>query len=478
MSDCRVEIFISYCWANESVAKTIYDHLHKKVNLHLDKLDIGGWKSIKEYMQSIPQMDYTVLLISDAYLKSVNCMYEVLEVLRDRNYKDKIFPVVIDKSIYNPKARAEYVKYWQNQYADLKESLQGVDIQNIGRLGDDLKQRQDISSNVANFLDMVSDMNNPAVDDVCFIIEQKLSKNGLIQNSQPDLNIPLAETDSFSTMGIPKPQKKITELETNQFLVRNFNVLRKKAKIFISHSTRDIEFVRPLIDLFEHIGLTAENMFCSSVPGYSIPLGENIYDYLKEQFQNYDLRVVFILSENYYNSPASLNEMGAAWVLQYKYTSVLIPQFDFRDIKGVIDQMRISIKLDSDIAELKSRLNELRNTLVEEFGLKTSLSLQNIWERHRDEFIGKVNSTEIYWKNLRRLKERGAPLKEWISPLQKLIETNPFSYDAMYMLGTIYAQINDFENAVKLLKMTANLSQSDELRNKANERLQKLGYII
>lgn len=255
-------------------------------------------------------------------------------------------------------------------------------------------------------------------------------------------------------------------------------VIGKQAKIFISHSTRDIEFVRPLVDLFEHIGLTAENMFCSSVPGYSIPLGENIYDYLKEQFQNYDLRVVFVLSENYYNSPASLNEMGAAWVLQYKYTSVLIPQFDFRDIKGVIDQMRISIKLDADKTELKSRLNELRNTLIQEFGLKTSLSLQNIWERHRDEFIDKVNSTEIYWKNLRQLKERGTPLKEWISPLQKLIETNPFSYDAMYMLGTIYAETNDFENAVKYLKMTATLSQSDELRNKANGKLQKLGYII
>lgn len=253
------------------------------------------------------------------------------------------------------------------------------------------------------------------------------------------------------------------------------NAAKKQTKIFISHSTRDIAFVRPLVDLFGYIGLTPENIFCSSVPGYSIPLDENIYDYLKKQFQNYDLRVIFVLSENYYNSPASLNEMGAAWVLQYKYTSVLVPQFDFRDIKGVIDQMRISIKLDSDKAELKSRLNELRDTLIQEFGLKTSLSLQNIWECRRDEFIDKVNSTEVYWKNLRQLKERNRPLSEWISPLQKLIEINPFSYDAMYMLGTIYAEKNDLENAVKFLKMA---TKSDELRDKANERLQNLGYII
>lgn len=256
------------------------------------------------------------------------------------------------------------------------------------------------------------------------------------------------------------------------------NIVEKKAKIFISHSVQDMAFVRPLVDLFEHIGLTADNMFCSSVPGYNIPLDNNIYDYLKGQFQNYDLRIIFVLSENYYNSPASLNEMGAAWVLQHKYTSILIPQFDFRDIKGVIDQMRISIKLDSDKSELKARLNELRDSLMREFGLGTSLSSQNIWERHRDEFIDKVNSTEIYWKDLRQLRDNNRPFVEWISPLKKLIEMNPFSYDAMYMLGTIYAELNDFENAVKYLKMAANLSNNNELREKANKGLQNLGYSI
>ncbi len=215
-----------------------------------------------------------------------------------------------------------------------------------------------------------------------------------------------------------------------------------------------------------------------SLPANFIAREYNIYDYLKEQFQNYDLRVIFVLSENYYNSADSLNEMGAAWVLQHKYTSVLIPQFDFRDIKGVVDHMRISIKLDSDKVELKARLNELRDTLIREFSLSDSLALQNIWERHRDEFIDKVNSTEIYWKNLRQLKEQNRPFREWIPPLRKLIETNPFSYDAMYMLGTIYADVNDFENAIKYLKMAATLPQNNELKEKAGRKLQSLGYVV
>lgn len=255
-------------------------------------------------------------------------------------------------------------------------------------------------------------------------------------------------------------------------------ILQKPMKIFISHSSQDLAFVQPLVELFEHIGLTPENMFCSSVPGYNVPLDDNIYDYLMEQFQNYNLRVIFVLSENYYNSPISLNEMGAAWVLHKKYTSVLIPQFDFKDVKGAIDQMRISIKLDSDKNELKMRLNELKTKIVEEFGLSTSSSSQNIWERHRDKFIEKVSLTEVYWKSLRELREKNRPLGEWVFPLKTLIEVNPSSYDAMYMLGTIYTQIGDLDNAVKYLKMTVKLSKSNDLKAKATARLNDLGYTL
>ena len=39
---------------------------------------------------------------------------------------------------------------------------------------------------------------------------------------------------------------------------------RKQMKLFISHSSQDMAFVHPLVDLFGHIGLTPENMFCSA----------------------------------------------------------------------------------------------------------------------------------------------------------------------------------------------------------------------
>lgn len=174
--DNKMEVFLSYCWSDDFVANEIYDYLKSNmdIELHRDKIDIGTWESIKAYMQSIPHMDYIILLISDSYLKSPNCMYEVLEVLRDRDYRNKIFPAVINTSIYNPITRANYVKYWQQQYDELNASLQGIELQNIGKLGEDLKRRQNIACNIADFLEVVSDMNNPEMENIKIVILEKL----------------------------------------------------------------------------------------------------------------------------------------------------------------------------------------------------------------------------------------------------------------------------------------------------------------
>ena len=178
----EINIFLSYCWDDDEIADNIYDYFlnSKNIDLHRDKIDIGAWDSIKKYMQSISGMDYIILIISDSYLKSANCMYEVLEVMRDRKYKDKIFPAVINSEIYNPIARVEYVRYWQEQFRKLQEALEKIDVQNLGNFSRDLKRYQDISSNIAEFLDVVSDMNNPKIKDVTLRIEEKLHLKGFM----------------------------------------------------------------------------------------------------------------------------------------------------------------------------------------------------------------------------------------------------------------------------------------------------------
>lgn len=166
---------------------------------------------------------------------------------------------------------------------------------------------------------------------------------------------------------------------------------QKSPKIFISHSSQDKEYVTCLVDFLEDIGLTQEQLFCSSVPGYGIPLDEDIYDYLKRQFQEHNLHVILVLSNNYYQSVACMNEMGAAWVLQNKYTVILLPGFEFKEIQGAINPRQIGLKLDSDLTEVKEKLGQLKEVLSQEFGLSHIPDVR--WERKRDSFIDTITKT-------------------------------------------------------------------------------------
>ena len=173
--------------------------------------------------------------------------------------------------------------------------------------------------------------------------------------------------------------------------------MKKKPLIFISHSSKNKDQVAKIADLLRSINLSPRrDIFCSSLPGYGIPNGANIFDFLRERFLNYDLHIIFVHSPEYYESPVSLNEMGAAWVLRANATSLLLPGFDFSGMKGVIGSDCIAIKLDGDRSEVKDRLNQLRRELESEFDISDNEDI--IWEEARDKFISEING-DVSTKN-------------------------------------------------------------------------------
>ncbi len=239
----KINIFLSYCWNDSDVANMIYDYFinRRQIELHRDVIDIKKWHSIRAYMQSISNMDYIILLISDSYLKSANCMYEVLEVMKDIHYKDKIFPAVTYYEIYNPITRAKYVKYWQDQFRELENTLEGIKVQNIGNLNEDLKQRQDISSNIAEFLDVVSDMNNPNIEDVCIGIEEELNIKGFLDKKQGR-----EKNDVFAALGMQEAELNLppTDIEINKFMRDGFKRIVKLLSEICQHYTKKYSFVQ------------------------------------------------------------------------------------------------------------------------------------------------------------------------------------------------------------------------------------------
>lgn len=166
--------------------------------------------------------------------------------------------------------------------------------------------------------------------------------------------------------------------------------IKKTNKVFISHSQKDIKIVEKFVDLLNRIGLDRNTLFCSSVPGYNIKQGSgDIFDYLRSEFDNNNLFVVFMLSKNYYESAACLNEMGATWILQNQYQTILLPGFEFEDIKGAINPRDISFKLDDKFNRI-SAMGEFKDNIIDFLQLNSVDS--SVWDYSRERFFNEIDN--------------------------------------------------------------------------------------
>ncbi|WP_290565726.1 toll/interleukin-1 receptor domain-containing protein [Akkermansia sp.] len=145
-----------------------------------DIRDIGPWKSIRAFMDTIREQDIAVLLVSDAYLKSRNCMYEVLEIMKEISYRERIFPAVLEPSIYQPAGKAAYISYWEEEYRKLDERVRSIrNEENKAELAQDLRHIRRIGESMGEFLATVADMNNPDLADTVERIESFLKERRL-----------------------------------------------------------------------------------------------------------------------------------------------------------------------------------------------------------------------------------------------------------------------------------------------------------
>ena len=158
---------------------------------------------------------------------------------------------------------------------------------------------------------------------------------------------------------------------------------QKSQRVFISHASTDVAVVTQLILLLRALGLEKEQIFCTSVTGYKIRLGtKNFLDAIKEEIRNGAV-VIFLLSKNFYKSPVCLAEMGAAWVLNSDMIPLVLPPFEFRDVKGVIPFAQGMMVNDTlGIHELAAELEQL---------LDFSSKHDAVWETDRDRILAVIN---------------------------------------------------------------------------------------
>lgn len=158
------EVFVSYAWGGESertVDELDQAFVKRGIRIVRDKKDLQYKGSIETFEQRIGQGKCIVLVISDKYLRSEHCMYELVQVDENRNLRERIFPIVLgDARIYKALDRLSYIKYWDEQIEQLNRAIKEIGIMtNLASITADLDRYARIRSNIDHLTDLLSDMN-------------------------------------------------------------------------------------------------------------------------------------------------------------------------------------------------------------------------------------------------------------------------------------------------------------------------------
>lgn len=179
------------------------------------------------------------------------------------------------------------------------------------------------------------------------------------------------------------------ELDTYDFsnceTIKSSNSQQCEPKIFISHRSSDKKYGHALEKLICGLGVKNSQLIYTSHPLHKIPLDANIYDFLRENINN-SVFVIILWSNEYLESPACLNEMGAAWVAQTGYTNIYTPDFSFGNTKYhecAVDTRKMGAILNGD-SHCKTSIIELRDKILAIFDLQVD---DKTWTYLLDQFI-------------------------------------------------------------------------------------------
>lgn len=158
-----LEVYVSYSWVADSsdlVDKLEENLTSRGIRLLRDKNEIGYKDSIKDFMERLGQGKAIVVVITDEYLKSEKCMFELLKISQSPNFRQRIFPIVLPSAkVYKPLDRVQYIKYWEDETEKLDDALKTLRGDNLVGLQDSLNLYSEIRRLFDQLTKILADMN-------------------------------------------------------------------------------------------------------------------------------------------------------------------------------------------------------------------------------------------------------------------------------------------------------------------------------
>ena len=164
MQEYEQAVLISYAWGGESeeIVNQMDEALQKRgIKIIRDRRELGYKGSISEFMQRIGQGNCVIVVISDKYLRSKNCMFELVEISENKQFDDRIFPVILpDARIYDAAERLDYVEFWDEEKAKLNERIRNLpDQSNLQGIREELDNYNRFRDNISGLASTMKNVN-------------------------------------------------------------------------------------------------------------------------------------------------------------------------------------------------------------------------------------------------------------------------------------------------------------------------------
>jgi DNA-binding transcriptional ArsR family regulator len=161
-------------------------------------------------------------------------------------------------------------------------------------------------------------------------------------------------------------------------------VMESSIKVFISHTSDDIDFVECLVALIQSaLLLPAPAIRCTSLDGYRLPGGADTDETLRREVRD-SVTFVGVISERSLQSLYVAFELGARWGAQRHLVPVLVPGTPTAVLKGPLSGLN-ALRADS-----RAQLHQLVTELAKALGV--SLQSASVYEKHIDRVTKAVSS--------------------------------------------------------------------------------------
>jgi hypothetical protein len=368
----KQEVYISYAWEKQEdgsnwppILKNLYTALSNEgYKIKIDIHSINYKESIKSFMDELGRGKYIVTIISEKYLKSLNCMFEVLQLLKYPNFRSRIFPILLDgANVYDSKKILEYIKYWDFEINTLNQETKSLSNMVYAKpIFEDIEIMNEIRRIIATFGSTIGDMNvlNPQVHD----------------NTNFEALIKL-----INAKFLEDNQSKAVELQNNE-LQNQILQLNEEIELLKLENTKllvEITSKNNLIDELNKISILSDTKIVQTNKKSNIIIFENIAGFSRNTTQKDIIENLGMPTKDEISTKHDFNSMSYNDYITFSYykkskklMAVNINMFgeDCPEVVNYLSNLGIKDKK-------LSYLGLHKNKVIEDFGTPTDISSGN-----------------------------------------------------------------------------------------------------